>query len=93
MIPDLKKKQHLYYVHKCPHSDMRQVTISESELFTIIDNEIGRVSFSLEFADLLKSLFGGAIIRHQKDRNNDIAVLRRRINSLEVKKNKLYDLC
>jgi len=41
---------------------------------------------------LLKSLFGGAIIRHQKDRNKDIAVLGHKINSLEVKKNKLYDL-
>ena len=92
MIPDRKKKKYLYYVHKCSHVNMRQMTISENDLFSIIDNEIARVSFSLPLADLLKSLFGSAIIRHQKDRNKDVAVLRRRINTLEVKKNKLYDL-
>ena len=92
MTPDIKKKQYLYYVHKCPHCDMRQITVSEEDIFSKIDKEVERVSFSNELSALLKSLFGGAIIRHQKDRNKDVSVLSRRITNLEIKKNKLYDL-
>jgi hypothetical protein len=92
MISDLKKKQYLYYAHKCLNIGKYQVSLSERELFSIIDKEVSRVSFSTEFADLLKSLFGGAIIRHKKDGDKNSTVLKRRINCLEVKKNKFYDL-
>ncbi len=92
MIPDLKKKQYLYYVHKCSILNKRQLTLTEDFLFEIIDKKVKSISFSPELANLLKELFGGAIIRHRNDRNKDIAVLNRRINSMELKKNKLYEL-
>ncbi|MBN1495496.1 MAG: recombinase family protein [Spirochaetes bacterium] len=53
MSPDIKKKQYLYYIHKCPHCDMRQISVSEEDIFSKIDKEVEKVSFSNELSALL----------------------------------------
>jgi len=92
MTPDLKKRKYLYYVHKCSQKSMRQSSIAESHLLALIDKKIHRIRFYPELSDMMKTLFGNTIINHKKEQNKEIIAHRRRLNGLELKKNRLYDL-
>ncbi len=92
MTPDLKKRKYLYYVHKCSHKGMRQSSIAESHLLTLIEKKIHGIRIFPESSDMMKTLFGNTIVNHKKERNSEIIGQRRRLSGLELKKNRLYDL-
>ncbi len=92
MSPDIKKKRYLYYVHKCANQQNRQVSILESDLFARIDLTVEQCRFSPGFAEFLRMLFEKTLQESSKDVRRDLLVIRRKISSLEVKKDRLYNL-
>jgi len=92
MSPDIKKKRYLYYVHKCNHQKNRQISIIEDEIFTRIDEAVERARFAPNFALYLQMLFDETLMSAKKDSRREILSLKRRISSMEVKKDRLYNL-
>lgn len=92
MSPDIKKKRYLYYVHKCNHQKNKQISIIEDEIFARIDEAVERARFAPNFALYLQMLFDETLMGAKKDSRREIPSLKRRISSMEVKKDRLYNL-
>jgi hypothetical protein len=92
MSPDIKKNRYLYYVHKCAHQKNKQVSIIEDDIFARFDGAIEKCRFAPGFAQYLQMLFDETFMNKRKDSKREIPSVRRRISSLEVKKDRLYNL-
>jgi hypothetical protein len=91
MYGDIVKGKYVYYIHKCRHTK-KQFSISESDCFKRIHEQLNMVKFTDAFTANLKSIFKNVIRQKKLNKRNEISDITRSMNDIRVKKDRVFEL-